>query len=155
MPLQVGNIVTVLLECRFEGKQGRVSAIVHDDDEDGPIEVWFGPECEDLLGPSSQEANNTRFLETELQIDEDWSPETIAYRLFAGSLSYFYDLGYPFVPGSECILEGCPHKAVIRGVCNVYGSVYALDLCEVHKEEYHGKCGEVLPELKPEQESVA
>lgn len=50
---------------------------------------------------------------------------------------------------SECRVEGCCRPAYReRSLINYVGSVHVLDLCLVHRREWHGICTEGFPELK-------
>lgn len=156
MTIRIGDIVTVIFECLFTGNQGVVVEIVDDDDEDGPIGVRFGSEYRESLGILWEEQNVTRFLETDLRVESSWSTATLAKRLYRSCHHTVYELKYPFVLGCDCMIRGCPHKASMRGVVNIWGTVCPLDLCEDHTEEYHGKLGESLPDLQfPEETAVA
>ncbi len=154
MPIAVGSIVTVVADGSFTDCQGTVIAIVADGDEDGPIEVEFGEEWQHTGHHWSDKTLLVRFLETDLRVDACWDTVTIANRLYKGRWHSAFDLPYPFLPEADCMIEGCPNKAVMRGICNVWGSVYPVDFCPEHQAEYHGMCGDSLPPLKPNKEAI-
>ncbi len=148
MPIRVGDIVTVVLECLFTELQGIVVAIVDDGDEDGSIEVQFGKEYKDSGHYWSENTLRVRFEEEDLRVDSCWSATTLAERLFKGRWHHVYEAPYPFTVGCDCQILACPEKAISRGICNVWGSIVTLDLCEGCTKLYHGMCGDSVPNIK-------
>ena len=71
MALQKGDDVTVILECPFKGKHGKVVDIVDDGDEDGNISVIFGEDCDGLFTWSEKmNGRIVRFEERDLRKNE-------------------------------------------------------------------------------------
>lgn len=60
-----------------------------------------------------------------------------------------YSMKEPFREGSPCMVEGCEETATERGLINVWGTVYPIDMCPEHLERWHAKAVEVGPDLKP------
>jgi hypothetical protein len=149
MPLEIGNIVTILSrESLFFNKQGEIVEIVHDDDTDGPIGVKFGKECEHLFGAFTEEACiPIRFLETQLRVDTEWNLETRIIRAFGRMFHSYCASKKTFSLQDECATVHCNHFVDQRCLINIWGTVYELDLCKVCAEEYDGKCGEAFPSL--------
>lgn len=149
MNVAIGNIVTIMLDCTLQGCQGTIVKIVRYGDEDGPIGVRFGREHRWLFDPYWKKDNVTRFEESDLRIDSDWSLQTKTLRAYGRSMWHsLCHLPFAWTFANQCLIKDCPHTAVMRGVANVWGSVYEVDLCAQHREEYNGMCGEELS-LKP------
>lgn len=151
MTLQIGSIVTVTLEdSAFEGKQAEIVEIVDDKDEDGGIGVMFGRDGEHLLGYCRDDSEKViRFRENELREDSDWTPTNKAYRLFGSSMWHIlYMLKEPFDPEQDCTHENCKEKATSRIMVNAWGVVCEHDVCNIHRDEYHGKNVDLFPTKK-------
>lgn len=147
--VEVGSIVTILPEeFRFHGKQGEVIDIIDDGDKDGNILVRI--EAPDAHPPNPE----VRCKETELQIDQEWSLEIRANRVFgSGKYHSLHSLSNPFDPEKECS-EDCQVKNSRRVLINIWGSVCEFDLCEPHAKEWHGKHADSLPKKKKTKQTV-
>jgi hypothetical protein len=145
MGLSVGDVVTVLLDCGYKGKQGEVVAVVHDRDEDGPVVVRFDKHDHFRYFGPDDKVPDIRFQESDLRRDQHWSIEVLARRLFNQmwhSLQYFKD---PLDPTKACMHEGCDQMRSRRIAVNIWGTVCEADVCDQHSERYHGKMVELFP----------
>lgn len=148
MTLEVGNIVTITLaDSLFNGKQAEIVEIADDGNEDGNIGVILGRDGEHLVGYCrTDEERIVHFKENELHLDDDWSPMNKAFKLFGPDMWHrVLSLKRPFDPERDCMHEGCYKKNTFRAMINIWGSVCEADLCDVHCEEWHGKCVESFP----------
>src|SRR6185503_8761163 len=104
--IKAGNIVTVTLECSYTDKQGQVKRIVHDGDEDGPIDVEFSRlDYMHYLGPGDEPV--VRFQESDLRVDADWTLENHADRLFPHYYHSLMSKRLPLDPSRLCEHKGC------------------------------------------------
>ncbi len=148
MSLQVGNIVTVTLAgSPFNGKQAEIVEIKDDGNEEGNIGIIFGHDGEHLLGYCQNDSERTvRFKEDELRLDSDWTPMNKAYKLFGPHMWHsLFIAKKPFDPEGSCMHKDCEKKNTVRIMVNIWGSVCEADVCDAHREEYHGKCMDAFP----------
>lgn len=148
MPLEIGNIVTVLLEdSTYCDCQGQVVEIKDDGDEDGPIGVRFGREYNHLFDFfQTGDSITVRFLEAELRKDLEWNLEVRLFRAFGSSVcNFLMERTVPFDPKNECQAELCSEDCARRCLINIWGTVYEIDLCETCAKLFDGKWGESWP----------
>ncbi|MEK7138221.1 MAG: hypothetical protein AAB787_01805 [Patescibacteria group bacterium] len=149
MKLEVGNIVTVTLDCMFTNKQGEVVAIVDDGDEDGNIDVKFGSDCDHLFSWNRKGKGALRFKESDLRKDKDYTMEVKAYHLFgAGMFHHLAPLKHPFSLENKCMHEKCAESATNRALVNIWGTVCEVDVCKGHSD-WHGNCADSFPWKRP------
>ena len=143
--MDIGSIVTVLSGA-FEGAQGEV---VEDTSglSDGKIPVMINKAYDHLIGfHQDDEGKIIRVAPEDLRQDPDWKPEIKAIQLFGRNTCHNLSvLKEPFKPGGECACEGCPEGVTLRIMVNICGSVIEYDVCDKHREQYHGKMVDDFP----------
>jgi len=154
-----GDIVTILGDNRFTGKQGVVIDTNSDKrPEDGPIAVFFDKEVPDyefnrthfagewMGGVPTQE--NYRgcyrvicFPPEELRRDEEFILETLVERKFGSNYTAFHAWNFPLRPGTHaCQLESCTsgQPATKITMINVWSSIEVMYTCEACHKEWDG-----------------
>ncbi len=91
------------------------------------------------------------FRPDELVIQDRWKIETLAERLFKNRYHTLYSLpkGITEIPADYmCFRRGCENKATKVALCNIWGTVHPMHVCEKCFPETNGWCGDCLPERK-------
>ena len=151
MDLVIGNIVTVtLVDSIFHGTQGEVVEIKDDGDEDGNIGVMPGPDGERYLGYCRNDSERiVRYEESDLRLDNDWTAENRTHRLFGNNWHHVYTFSLPLDPEQDCMHKDCDNKRSARIMVNIWGTVCEFDVCDSHRDEWHGNCADEFPFKKP------
>ncbi len=144
--LLVGSIVTVVLpNTRFTGKQGRVSVIVEDGNEDGPIGLVFPGYYKHLFDFPNGPNTVVRFTVEDLRLNtrddkQDINSEQICDVLFGRRMwSIIYSIEQPLMIGfNECMHEACKKLVAARIMVNCWGTVSEVDVCKQHID-WHGR----------------
>jgi len=155
MDFQISDIVTVVKEDSFlRNEQGEVIG-TEDKDTETEIIVFFGEEVSIIDYVTTDGKKIFYFGPDELRKEIDWNPEVKANRTFGHSMWHTvrYDKS-PLGPDDECDIKGCPDRPSKRGMINIWGTVYELNLCDEHHEHYNGKCMDDIPTYEQEQRLV-
>jgi hypothetical protein len=157
--LDIGSVVTVIDAPAeyyiFGGFQGQ---IIGYDPEVNEFLVLFHPEHVDLLPHNATDEQRQKyFTRSQLRKDDNWIPENEAVILFGkGKYYHLNPLEEKFVPGSECMHEGCNNPIVRRCMVNIHGTLHQHDLCHKHAQQYHGKrIPGPFPNKPPKQQAKA
>jgi hypothetical protein len=91
------------------------------------------------------------FQPNELLIQDSWSIQTLAKRVFPYSHHTLYNWPKGITPISSryrCFCSECSSIATQIALFNVWGSVYPMHVCEECFTKIHGWCGDDLPKIK-------
>ncbi len=154
-----GDIVTILGDNRFTGRQGIVIDMASDKQpEDGPVAVYFDAEVPDheFYQPGERSGwsggvpnkENHRaccrvicFRPDELRRDAEFPIETLVQRKFGSNWARISSWKFPLRPGThDCQFESCKtgQPATMLTLVNVWGTVCTVYSCESCHEKWHG-----------------
>ena len=91
------------------------------------------------------------FRPKELVVQESWSLETLAERIFPRYYHTLYDWpeGISQTSSSyQCFQKECQSVATRVALFNVWGLVYPIHVCDTCFPKINGWCGDDLPEMK-------
>jgi hypothetical protein len=167
--IAVGTIVTVKDRNSVHyRKQGIIVRIDDIHNEEGPLRIWFGRDCDqrydfrrrnlidsDGFEPATQDsptdARIFNYTAAGLQKDTGWTTETLIDRHWR-SLHHTVSIArQSFVPGGDCQVAGCSKKCTDRILSNIWGHVVSADVCGAHKEKFHLQRIDAFPWKTPPQ----
>ena len=122
----------------LDGQFGEVVSI-----EGCKIGVIFSPEVHP--GYVSLPSDRTSFFEPEqLSEGKGWDPMQRMLALFGSAWSLF-TRDSSLETDDGCQVKGCAKAAQRKGLVNLWGMVYEVDLCEEHFDQYHGTRRDSFP----------
>ena len=136
--IEEGKIVKVHgTGTSFDDAYGVVAKVSPGEGEEN-IGITFGRDMRYMFGSQFKKDGIMLFSEKNLKMVEDFPSKIKAELLFKDSYSRLYTLNKPLNKDSECGHKDCPKKAEKRAMINVWGSVYEVDVCPQHFEEFNG-----------------
>ena len=155
-----GDIVTILGDNRFTGRQGLVIDIESDlRPQDGPIAVFFDEEVPDheFYDPPWQRRqwsdtvpNKSNYREccrvkcfpaNELKKDMEFLIDSVVRRKFGSNFNIINSWKFPLRPGTHaCQFEACTsgQLATKLTLANIWGTIQTVYSCEACHKEWHG-----------------
>lgn len=146
--INVGDIVEVKNESKFDGMQAEVIKTNSQTEPGYPIEVKFHEKYSYMFGSSLGREpgyDHVLFKEDELKKIEEWSFELRCYRLFKNNFHHTAKLKKDFNSENICCISDCSEKNSQRILVNIWGTVCEFDVCLKHAEQYHCKLVDDVP----------